>query len=189
MRIEKMKIKIKIIGPRVHSVGYRPFLIALADEFGIRKFEVHNSVVEGKRVVIAKTEANEDQFQAFMDAVRSRKPKKAEVSDIGYEPFEGRVQSILRTSMMSMSTQLAKGVDAIESIDEKMDKMLEKQDQTISVLSGMDEKMDRMLDKQDQMLGKQDETTEAILNMKRSDERFVRMEKDIRTIKSKLGIR
>ncbi len=53
----------------------------------------------------------------------------------------------------------------------------------------MDKKMDRMLDKQDQMLGKQDETTEAILNMKRSDERFVRMEKDIRTIKSKLGIR
>jgi acylphosphatase len=99
----------------------------------------------------------------------------------------------------------------------KQDQMLVKQDQTISVLSDMDKKMDRMLDKQDQMLGKQDqmldkqdqmlgkqdqmldkqdqmlegqaETTEAIHDLKRSDERFVRMEKDIRTIKSKLGIR
>ena len=51
-----MKIKIKISGPRVHNVGYRPFLIALADEFGIRKFEVFNSILEGNRVVTAKTE-------------------------------------------------------------------------------------------------------------------------------------
>ncbi len=56
-----------------------------------------------------------------MDAVRSRKPKKAEVLDIGYEPFEGRVRSIVRTSMMSMNAQLATGIAAIENINEKMD--------------------------------------------------------------------
>ena len=116
-----MKIKFKIFGPRVHNVGYRPFLIALADEFGISKFEVYNSILEGKQVVIAKTESEEDQFQAFVDAMQSRKPKKAEVSDIKYEPFEGMVHSIMRTSMMSMTTQLAQGIDAIESTNEKMD--------------------------------------------------------------------
>ncbi len=50
-----MKLKITITGPNVHKVGYGPFLIALADEFAIQKFEVHNSVVEGRQVVIAKT--------------------------------------------------------------------------------------------------------------------------------------
>jgi acylphosphatase len=156
-----MKTKVKIVGLRVHDVGYRPFLIALADEFAIQKFEVHNSVAEGRQLVIAKIEADDDQFQAFMDAVRSRKPKKAEVSDIGYELFEGSVRSIVRTSMMSMNAQLAKGIDTIENISGKMDQMLEDQE----------------------------ETTEAVRDLKHGDERFARMEKDILTIKSKLGIR
>jgi hypothetical protein len=102
----------------------------LADEFGIRKFEVFNSISEGNQVVIAKMEAEEDQFQAFVDAMRSRKPKKAEVSDIKYEPLESRVGSIMRTLMMSVTAQLAKGIDAIESTNEKMDQMLDRQDET-----------------------------------------------------------
>ena len=170
-----MKTKIKIIGPRVHNVGYRPFLIALADVFGIQRFEVHNSLVEGKQVVIAKADADEDQFRALIDAMQNRKPKKAEILDICYEPFDGHVRSIVRTSMMSMNTQLAKGIDAIESINEKMDLMLDKQD--------------KMLDKHLILLIEQEETTEAVRDLRRSDERFARMEKDIRTIKSKLSIR
>jgi len=46
----------------------------------------------------------------------------------------------------------------------------------------VDEKLNLMLDKQD-------ETTEAVRDLKRNDERSVRMEKDIRTIKNRLGIR
>lgn len=61
--------------------------------------------LEGNKVVIAKTESEEDQFQAFIDAMQNRKPKKAEVSDITYEPLEGCVHSIMRTSMMSMNTR------------------------------------------------------------------------------------
>ena len=100
--------------------------------------------------------------------------------------------------------------EGFENLGGKMDQMLDKQDHTILILSGVDKKMDRMLDKQDQALGKmdqtldkqdqalgkmdqmldkQDETTEAVRDLKHNDERFVRMEKDIRTIKGKLGIR
>ena len=43
-----------------------------------------------------------------MDAIRSRKPKKAEVSDISYEPFEGSVHSTMRTLILNMTAQLAK---------------------------------------------------------------------------------
>jgi acylphosphatase len=176
-----MKQKIVIAGPKVQGVGYRPFLIALADEFEIGKFSVHNSEEDGKQIVIAKADAEDAQLGAFIDAVRARKPKKADVSGIRSEPFDGRVPSIVRTSMLSMSSQLAKGIDAIESINGKMDLMLNKQDLTI--------------DKLDQMLGKQDETTAEIRDLRddvvhhSNTERLSRIEKDIRVIKSKIGIR
>lgn len=170
-----MKHKIAITGQRVHNVGYRPFLISLADDFGIEKFEVHNSAINGKQTVIAKLEAaDDDQFNSFFDAVQNRKPRKAEVSDIEYAPFEGRVRSIVRTSMMSMNTQLAKGIDAIESTNEKMDQMLDKRDQ--------------MLDKQDETIGEIRDLREDLARRDNS-ERLVRMEKDIRVIKSKLSVR
>ncbi len=176
-----MKQKIVIAGPKVHGVGYRPILIALADEFEIGKFSVHNSEEDGKQIVIAKADAVDAQLIAFIDAVRARKPKKADVSGIRSEPFEGRVPSIVRTSMLSMSSQLAKDIDAIESINEKMDLMLNKQDLTIGKL--------------DQMLDKQDETTAEIRDLRddvvhhSNTERLSRMEKDIQLIKSKIGIR
>jgi hydrogenase maturation factor HypF (carbamoyltransferase family) len=176
-----MKQKIVIAGPKVHGIGYRPFLIALADEFDIMKFSVHNSEENGIQIVIAKADAEEAQLGAFIDAVRARKPKKADVSGIKSEPFEGRVPSIVRTSMLSMSSQLAKGIDAIGSINEKMELMLNKQDLTIGKL--------------DQMLDKQDETTAEIRDLRddvvhySNAERLRRMEKDIQVIKSKIGIR
>ena len=190
-----MKQKIVIAGPKVQGVGYRPFLIALADEFEIGKFSVHNSEEDGKQIVIAKADAEDAQLGAFIDAVRARKPKKADVSGIRKEPFEGRVPSIVRTSMLSMSSQLAKGIDAIESINGKMDLMLNKQDLTIGKLDQMLGKQDQMLDKQDQMLDKQDETTAEIRDLRddvvhhSNTERLSRREKDIRVIKSKIGIR
>jgi hypothetical protein len=53
-----MKQKLVIAGPKVHGVGYRPFLIAMADEFDISKFSVHNSEEEeGKQIVVAKADA------------------------------------------------------------------------------------------------------------------------------------
>lgn len=176
-----MKQKIVIAGPKVHGVGYRPFLIALADEFEIGKFSVHNSEEDGKQIVIARADAEDVKLGAFIDAVRARKPKKADVSGIRNELFEGHVPSIVRTSMLSMSSQLAKGIDAIESINGKMDLMLNKQDLTTGKL--------------DQMLDKQDETTSEIRDLRddmvhhSNTERLSRMEKDIRVIKSKIGIR
>jgi acylphosphatase len=123
-----MKQKIVIAGPKVHGVGYRPFLIALADEFEIGKFSVHNSEEDGKPIVIAKADAEDAQLGAFIDAVRARKPKKADVSGIWNEHFEGRVPSIVRTSILCMNSQLSRCIDAIESINEKMDLRLKHED-------------------------------------------------------------
>jgi hypothetical protein len=69
--------------------------------------------------------------------VRARKPKKADVSGIRSEPFEGRVPSIVRTSILCVNSQLCRCIDALECINEKMDCMLNKQDLTIYKLDQM----------------------------------------------------
>ncbi|MFB3764969.1 MAG: acylphosphatase [Methanotrichaceae archaeon] len=51
-----MKTKIIIIGPKVHDVGYRPFLIAIADEFELDGIGVRNIEIEGKQAVQIKAE-------------------------------------------------------------------------------------------------------------------------------------
>ncbi|MCU0637546.1 MAG: acylphosphatase [Methanothrix sp.] len=176
-----MKLKIIIAGHMVHRVGYRPFLIALADEFDIRRFSVHNSEKDGGQIVIAKADAEDAQLNALIDAIQSRKPKNADVSGIRTEPFEGTVPSIVRTSMLSMSAQLAKGVDAIVSINDKMDLMLNKHDLTNG-------KLDQILDKQDEAIEEiRDLRDDMVQNS--NAERLSRMEKDIRVIKSKIGIK
>jgi hypothetical protein len=91
-----MKQKIVIAGPKVHGVGYRPFLIDQAD-------------------------AEDAQLGAFINAVRARKPKKADVSGIRSEPFEGRVPFFVRTSILCINSQLSSFIDALECINEKMD--------------------------------------------------------------------
>jgi acylphosphatase len=106
----------------------------------------------------------------------------------GFENLGGKMDQMLDKQDQALG-KMDQMLDKQDQALGKMDQTLDKQDHTILILSGVDKKMDKMLDKQDQMLDKQDETTEAVRDLKRDDERFVRMEKDIRTIKGKLGIR
>jgi acylphosphatase len=88
----------------------------------------------------------------------------------------------IATTTKDLTILTKEGLDKQDQGLGKMDQIIDKQDETISVLSSVDGKMDQTLDKQD-------ETIEAIRDLKRNDERFVRMEKDIRMIKNRLGIR
>ena len=197
------------ISGRVQRVGCRSKLVSLAKEMGLVGF-VQNRP-DGQVLVIAEGEKKED-LERFASAIQI-KNALIDVENVSAEYSHGSGEySIFRKITgpdevgerlddgIEILKQLVVGLNNLTTITKdgfaKQDQMLVKQDQTISVLLDMDKKMDRTLDKQDQMLGKQDqmlegqaETTEAIRDLKRSDERFVRMEKDIRTIKSKLGIR
>ena len=48
-----MKLKVKITGPKVHDVGYRPFLTEIAMGLALRGFEVYNDEEDGRQVVVA----------------------------------------------------------------------------------------------------------------------------------------
>jgi len=111
-----VKTKIIISGPKVHDVGYRPFLIALADDCDIERFGAKNDVIGGEQVVIARLEADDEQIREFMEAVKTKKPQKAQVTDIKREPYEGRVPSIERTAITNMNAQLAKGIQRLDEL-------------------------------------------------------------------------
>ena len=102
------------------------------------------------------------------------------MSTIEFEDYDGPVEPIGKYSQRFTGAQLRKGIASLTSIDEKQDRMLEKQDETIEVLKGvkedtsairviqdrMLEKQDRMLEKQDRMLEKQDESVELLKGVK-----------------------
>lgn len=190
------------VSGRVQRVGYRAKVVSQALEMGLVGF-IQNRP-DGRVLVIAEGE-KKDELERFASAIQI-KNALIDVENVSVEYSQGSGEysifrkitgpdevgerlddgiEILKEMLVSLNNLTAitrEGLDKQDLALGKMDQMLDKQDQML-------DKQDQMLDKQDQMLGKQDETTEAIRDIKRSDERFIRMEKDIRTIKSKLGIR
>jgi acylphosphatase len=204
-----MKIKIKITGGKVHGVGYRSWLTDVAVNAGLHGFYAGNRI-EGKNyVVVVQVEGDEESLSCFEEQVRSSKPQFAEVDRIETEEYTGAVMLLESYAAINTSAQLNKAIPLLLGMNNKMDSMLDKQDQTIGKLDQMLgkqdqmlgkqdqmlDKQDQMLDKQDQMLDKQDETTAEIRDLRddvvhhSNTERLSRMEKDIRVIKSKIGIR
>ncbi len=111
-----MKLKIVITGPKVHDVGYRPFLIAMADEFELDGIGVRNTEVEGKQAVRVKAEGEEECVREFEEAVKTRRPDGAVISGVRSEPFDGRIPSIERTAITNMNAQLAKGIKRLDEL-------------------------------------------------------------------------
>ena len=63
-----MKKKIKIIGSKVHDIGYRYFLMENALAFGIEKFRAVN-VEDGKQVVEVYVEGDDEAVNGFFSSV------------------------------------------------------------------------------------------------------------------------
>jgi acylphosphatase len=168
-----MKIKMTILGSKVHGVGYRPWLTDVAIGCGLCGFQASNRIENGNPAVKVLAEGDEGSVSYFEDLVRSNKPELALVDTIEVSEFSGKVMSLEKYAAINTSAQLNKA---------------------IPLLLGMNNKMDQMLGKQDQMLVKQDETTGEIRDLRddlvyhSNTDRLMRMEKDIRVIKNKIGI-
>ena len=200
-----MKVKVTIIGGKVHDVGYRPFLLDLADSLLIERFDARNVVIEGKQAVVVLVEGDENQINQFIELIKENKPENAVVEEIKIEEYKGFVRSIDSYRQSLMVSQLNKIVQVGLQMLHKQDLMLQKQD--------------LMLPKQDQMLQKQDETMKIIREESEKtreylgrkidqakdevvqeirelrtdlkmylDERLKKIEEEINTIKSKLGM-
>jgi acylphosphatase len=166
----KMKIKVKIIGPTVHNVGYRYMLLNEADNLGLKGFSARNAMDNGNQIVSILIEGDEETVAKFREFVQSNRPETAEVREICFEDYEGHVESVSRFAFRFQSMQVVRGVNSILKIEnvqnemlknqgrmlDKQDQMLDRQDRMLDKQDQMLDRQDRMLDKQDQMLDKQD---------------------------------
>ncbi len=176
-----MKLRIKITGPRVHEVGYRYFLMSKAMSRRIRKFEAHNIESEGEQEVEVLVEGDEEKVDAFKDMTRTKWPRRAEVSRVSFEDYDGDVMRIGEYAQFCTTVQLDKAIPVL--LDMRDDLKAVKED-TGSLKKGQDVLITGQADIADEIRALRDD-----LASRDCGERLVRMEKDIRTIKSKLSIR
>ncbi len=158
-----MKKRVVIEGDRVQDVGYRLYLLNVAEDFGLKGFQAKNI---GKNVEVL-VEGAEETVKAFIEEVSLKYPEHAEVKAVKVYEYEGNVIDIEAFYRRLNIEQLIKivniGIGMLEKQDgmlEKQDKMLEKQDKMIEKQDKMLEKQDKMLEKQDKMLEKQDKMLE-----------------------------
>ena len=152
-----MKIRIIISGPRVHDVGYRPFLLQYAQMQGFTHFFAINNTLNREQEVHITLHEDEKTISSFISYLSSHKPDYAEVTEIRSEEYLGEVVPIGTFLQDLQFEQLCKGIPAILRIEESQNEMISLQKTMLGKQDQMLEKQDQMIGKQDQMLGKQDQ--------------------------------
>ncbi|VVB87872.1 Acylphosphatase [uncultured archaeon] len=176
-----VKIKCKIKGEKVHDVGYRFFLLRKALELGIKGFNAYNDFDNGQ-ILMVQAEGNARAMQAFRSFADKKAPGHALVSERSFEDLDGYVMPISDYLHLFQVEQLNKGIPAIISIDNKQDKMLDKQDQTIKEIKGVSSKIDYS---REQITSELQSINEGFkLHI---DERLSKMEFELAEIKAKVA--
>ena len=188
-----MKLKIVITGAKVHDVGYRVFLLKHAMNLAVPGLTVYNQDEDGNQQVIALAEGDEGRIAAFRKVAEEKRPALAKVSGVTFEPYDGDVGRTSELAMLCSFVQLDKAIPILQRIDKQTgstDKRLESTDKRL-------ESMDNKLGSMDNKLGSIEENQQGMIDEIRglredlvgSREWQLRVERDIKVIKSKLGIR
>ena len=177
-----MKKKIVIKGDRVQDVGYRLFLLDVAEDLGLKGFQARNI----KDYVEFYAEGDDDRVIKFVEFAKGNYPEFARVNKVMDEDYDGEVASIDRIYQRFSVDQLVKIVNIGIDMVGKQGSMLKRQDTMVG-------KMDLMLGKMDSMLEKQDETIMEIKALREDlrsymEERFEKIEREIAAIKAKIGL-
>jgi hydrogenase maturation factor HypF (carbamoyltransferase family) len=108
-----MKLKITISGPKVHDVGYRPYLTELAMNLALRSFEVYNNDENGQQVVIALVEGDEQRVTRFYNSAMTKRPQLAKVDSVKSEDYIGEVMPSWQYAAMNTSSQMNKAIPVL----------------------------------------------------------------------------
>jgi acylphosphatase len=111
-----MKLKVKIIGPKVHDVGYRYFLMSNAIDLGLKGFHARNRLSGETQEVIALVEGDEETIAEFGKLVETKKPEHSEVSNIAFEDYEGDVMKAGEYAQVRSALQLNKAIPLLIDI-------------------------------------------------------------------------
>jgi len=165
--LQQMRLRIKISGHRVHDVGYRVFLLKHAMNLALPGLSTYNWNENGQQEVIVLVEGDEARISAFREKIEKEMPQLAEVSKITVEDYAGEVGRTGEVAMFCSFVQLDKAIPLL----------LEMKDDLKCLVTGQNEVVDETKGLREDMA------------VRDNVEWQVRVEKDIRIIKSKLGIR
>jgi acylphosphatase len=116
-----MKLRITITGPKVHDVGYRPWLVELAMSMGLKGFDVYNDEEDGQQMVIALIEADDRRTQRFLSTVNEKRPSLAKVSNIISGDYSDEVMPLWQTAAMNAYGQMNKAIPILQAIKDNTD--------------------------------------------------------------------
>ena len=105
-----MKLKIKIVGPKVHDVGYRVFLLKHAMNMALPGLSTYSWDEDGHQEVIVLVDGDEARIKAFLKTIEKNKPELAEVSDVTQEPYDGDIGRTSEVAMFCSFVQLDKAI-------------------------------------------------------------------------------
>ena len=112
-----MKRKIEIIGPKVHGVGYRYFLMNQAMFMGVNGFAAQNQLGKnGQQKVWVVIEGSKGPLDAFSTFAQTKRPDDAEVSDVIIKDFEGFVPRMVDFALILTAGQIVKAIPIIQEI-------------------------------------------------------------------------
>lgn len=112
-----MKQKIEIIGPKVHNVGYRYFLMNQAMLLGVEGFSALNQLgKDGRQRVWVIVEGATEPVSAFSVIAKSERPEEAEVSEISIGDYEGFVPQMTAFALILTAGQIVKAIPIIQEI-------------------------------------------------------------------------
>ncbi|MBN1324157.1 MAG: acylphosphatase [Methanotrichaceae archaeon] len=113
-----MKLKIIIAGPRVHDVGYRPYLTELAMRLAIKGFEVFNDEENGRQAVIALVESDQERVVKFCRLAKDSRPELAIVDDVKSEDYAGDVMPLWQFASINTASQMNKAIPVLLKIQD-----------------------------------------------------------------------
>ena len=119
-----MKLKLKIIGTKVHDVGYRPYLTELAMRLALRGFEVYNDDEEGKQVVIALADADEQRIAKFLNSATKELPQLASVDSMKSEDYVGDIMPLWQFASINTASQMNKAIPLLIAVKDNADAIL-----------------------------------------------------------------
>ena len=105
-----MKLKITICGPKVHDVGYRPYLSELALSMALRGFEVFNDELNDQQSVVALIEGDETRVNRFRKMANSTKPPLASVERVLEEDYNGEIMPAWQFASIGTASQMNKAI-------------------------------------------------------------------------------
>jgi acylphosphatase len=208
-----MKLKATITG-KVHNVGYRVALTNIALQFGIERFNVFNTHIEGRQTVICLIDASDEIIEAIKQRINTEKPEKAIIESIKFEEYTYEIPPIERCMQAFQMEHWGRAIPILLSITEKQDKTIEiikdESQKTREELGGIikdesqktREELGTIIKDESQKTREElgtiikdesQKTREEIVALRGDiksymEERFAKIEKEIATIKSAIGL-